>query len=94
MSGSRKVGPDADHDWIYDIIGYLIKLCVIWTTSQVKKNSGPLNDTFDFIPPHLTFQADVVNASHIHILPKILFGKKWCSIKCSASYLGSGNLDF
>ena len=37
MSGSRKVGLDADHDWIYDIIGYLIKLRAIWTTSQLKK---------------------------------------------------------
>ena len=27
--------------------------------TQLKKNSGPLNDTFDFIPLHLTFQGDV-----------------------------------
>ena len=27
--------------------------------TQLKKNSVPLNDTFDFIPFHLTFQGDV-----------------------------------
>ena len=59
MSGSRKVGLDADHNWIYDVIGYLIKLRPIWTTSQLKKNSGPLNDKFDFTSLHLTFQGDV-----------------------------------
>ena len=59
MSGSRKVRLDPDHDWIYDVIGYLIKLRVFWTTSQLLKNSGPLNDMFDFIPLHLTFQGDV-----------------------------------
>ena len=31
MSGYRKVGLDSDHDGIYDVIGYLIKLCIIWT---------------------------------------------------------------
>ena len=31
MSGYRKVVSDADHDEICDIIGYLIKLCIIWT---------------------------------------------------------------
>ena len=60
MSGSRKVGLDADHDCIYDVIGYLRKLCVIWTISQLLKNSGPLNNTFDVMPLHLTFQGDVV----------------------------------
>ena len=28
---------DTDHNEIYDIIGYLIKLWIIWTTSQLKK---------------------------------------------------------
>ena len=28
--------------------------------TQLKKNSGPLNDMLDFIPLHLTFQGDVV----------------------------------
>ena len=55
MSGRREVGLDADHDWIYDIIRYLIKLLIIWTTSQLKENSGPLNNTFDFIPLHLPY---------------------------------------
>ena len=36
---------DADHDWIYDVIGYLIKLRIIWATSQLEKNSGSLKNT-------------------------------------------------
>ena len=64
MSGHRKVVSDDDHDGIYDIIGYLLKLRIIWNTSLLKKeNSGPLNDTFDFIPLHLTFQGDVQDTS-------------------------------
>ena len=54
MSGYRKVVSHADHDGIYDVIGYSIKLCIIWTKKlNLKKNSGPLNDTFDFIQLHL-----------------------------------------
>ena len=29
MSGYRKVVSDADYDGIYDIIDYLVKLCII-----------------------------------------------------------------
>ena len=64
MTGCRKVVLDADHNWIYDIIGYLIKLRIIWTTSQLLKNSGPFNDSFDIIPLYLTFHADVRKPEH------------------------------
>ena len=60
MSGYRKVVSDADHDGIYNGIGYLMKLCIIWTWKlNLIKNSGPLNDMFDFLSLHLTFQGDV-----------------------------------
>ena len=60
---------DADHDWIYDVIGYLIKLRIIWTTSQQKKNPGPLKDTFYLIPLLLTFQGDVVIGNQDVLFP-------------------------
>ena len=59
---SWKVVSDADRDGIYDVIGYFIKSCIIWTSKLnfKKKISGPFSNTFDCIPLHLTFQGDVV----------------------------------
>ena len=40
--------------------------------TQLKKNSGPLNDVFEFIQLHLTFKGDVVITQEIKLHTKIL----------------------
>ena len=52
--------------------------------TQLKKNSGPLNFMFDFIPLHLTFQGDVGALKPEKSLSKQRNKNKWILFKIQA----------